>query len=139
MKDNTEDNKQIFSNDTDGENEPKPLGTEDEDTLTEDELFRQTQKDQQQECEPASSTKSNMGDHDSMIESAKDKGTSDDKRFMYSELVKNIQSRTTKSNRTQFAWLGSLAELRDLFTSALDTEGSWSARTKTSQIKMTER
>ena len=59
-----------------------------------------------------------------MIESEKDKGTSDDKRFIYSELVKNIQIRTTKANRTQFAWLGSLAELKDLFKSALDIEGS---------------
>ena len=128
MKDNNEDKKQNLSNDTDGENEPKLLDTEDEDTLTEDESFQQTQKDQQQECEPASSTKSNMADHDCMIESGKDKGTSDDKKFIYSELVKNIQIITTKTNRTQFAWLGSLAELKDLFKSALDIEGSWSAR-----------
>ena len=69
-----------------------------------------------------------MADHDWMIESGKDKWTSDDKRFIYSELVKNIQARTTKANRTQFAWLGSLAELKDFFKSALDIEGSWSAR-----------
>ena len=69
-----------------------------------------------------------MVDHGSMIESEKDKGTSDNERFIYSELVKNIQIRTTKANRTQFAWLGSLAELKDLFKSALDIEGSWSAR-----------
>ena len=48
--------------------------------------------------------------------------------FISSELVKNIQIRTTKSNRTQFAWLGSLAKLKDLFKSALDIEGSWSTR-----------
>ena len=81
MRDNNEEYKQNLSNDTDGENEPKLLDTEDEDTLTEDESFQQTQKDQQQECEPASSTKSSMADHDSMIESEKDKRTSDDKRF----------------------------------------------------------
>ena len=69
MKDNNEDSKQNLSNDTDGENEPKLLDTEDEDTLTKDESFQQTQKDQQQESEPASSTKSNMADHDCMIES----------------------------------------------------------------------
>ena len=57
IKDNDEDNKQNASNDTDGENEPKLLDTEDEDTLTEDESFQQTQKDQQQECEPALSRK----------------------------------------------------------------------------------
>ena len=34
MKDNNKDNKQNLSNDTDGENEPKLLDTEDEDTLT---------------------------------------------------------------------------------------------------------
>ena len=126
IKDNNEDNN--ASNDTDDENEPKLLDTEDEDTLTEDESFQQTQKDQQQECEPASSRKSNMADHDWMIGSGKDKGTSDDKRFIYSELVKNVQIRTTKANRTQFAWLGSLAELKNLFKSALDIEGSWSIR-----------
>ena len=134
MKDNNEDNKQKLSNDTDGENEPKLLDTEDEDTLTEDKSFQKNQKDQQQECEPASSTKSNMADHYCMIESGKEKGISDDKRFIYSELVKNIQIRTTKANRTQFVWLGSLAESKDLFKSALDIEGSWSAR----QLKQTK-
>ena len=50
------------------------------------------------------------------------------KGFFYSELVKNIQIRTTKANRTQFAWLGSLAKLKDFFKSSLEIEGSWSAR-----------
>ena len=59
IKDNNEDNKQNAFNDTDGENEPKLLDTEDEDTLTEDESFQQPQKDQKQECEPASSRKCN--------------------------------------------------------------------------------
>ena len=68
-----------------------------------------------------------MADHDSMIQGEKDKVTSEDKRFIYYELVRNIQIRTTKATRTQFAWLGSLAELKDLFKSALGIEGSWSA------------
>ena len=67
IKDNNEDNKQNASNDTDGENEPKLLDTEDQDTLTEDESFQQTQEDQQQECQLASSRKSNMAHHDWMI------------------------------------------------------------------------
>ena len=58
MKDNNEDNKQNLSNDTDGENEPKLLDAEDEDTLTEDESFQQTQKDQQQECDQHRARKS---------------------------------------------------------------------------------
>ena len=137
--------KQNLSNNTDDENELNLLDNEGKNTLTEDESFQQTQKDQQQECEPASSTKSNMADHDSMMESEKDKGlkgASDDKRFIYSELVKSIQIRTTKANRTQYAWLGSPAKLKDIFKSALDIEGIWRLEcqtTRTSQIKTIKR
>ena len=44
------DYKQNLCNDTDDEKELELLDNEDENTLTEDESFQQTQKDQQQYC-----------------------------------------------------------------------------------------
>ena len=49
-------------------------------------------------------------------------------RLIFTDLVRNIRIKTTKTNRKQHQWLGTLAELRDFFSLALEREGQWTHR-----------
>ena len=46
--------------------------------------------------------------------------------LIFTDLVRNIRIKSTKTNRKQYQWLGTLAELKDFFSLALEQEGSWS-------------
>ena len=48
--------------------------------------------------------------------------------MIFTDLVTNIRIKTTKTNRQQYQWLGTLAELKDFFGLALEREGTWSQR-----------
>ena len=49
-------------------------------------------------------------------------------RLIFTDLVRNIRIKTTKTNRKQYQWLGTLAELKDFFSLALEREGQWTHR-----------
>ena len=49
-------------------------------------------------------------------------------RMIFTDLVTNIRIRTTKTNRQQCQWLGTLAEFKDFFGLVLERQGTWSQR-----------
>ena len=48
--------------------------------------------------------------------------------MILTDLVTNIRVRTTKTNRQQYQWLGTLAELKDFFGLTLERQRTWSRR-----------
>ena len=56
-------------------------------------------------------------------------------QVIFTDLVRNIRVKSTKTNCKQYQWLGTLAELKDFFSLALEREGSWSQRRLKSTTK----
>ena len=49
-------------------------------------------------------------------------------KMIFTDLVTNIRIKTTKTNRQQYQWLRTLAELKDFFGLTLERQGTWSQR-----------
>ena len=72
----------------------------------------------------------NMVDSDEEVQPSTDLSANQNQvnRMIFTDLVTNIRIRTTKTNRQQYQWLGTLAELEDFFGLALERQGTWSQR-----------